>query len=230
MAKSKNSAAAKVVDNNTGKNQKAKAIAPKSTKSRSKRYREARKLVSKDKLYLAEEAIELVKKTSVSRFIGNLEAHLVVRQKGDLGEVKLPYSKGKEKRIVIADDKIIAAIKKGQIDFDILLASPKIMPKLLPLARILGPKGLMPNPKNGTLSENPEAAREKFAAAGLRLKTEKKAPVLHLVLGKLNQKTSQLKANLKAVIKAVGFANIEKIVLAATMGPGIKVDPKQFQE
>ncbi len=197
--------------------------AKKAKKSRGKRYREAAKLVKKDHYYPLKEAIALAKKTSISRFVGNLEAHFVVRQVGKLGEVKLPYAGGKKKRVVVADDKVIAAIKAGKLDFDILLASPKMMPKLLPFARVLGPRGLMPNPKNGTLVDNPEKAKEKFSQAGLLLKTEKKAPVLHLVVGKLDQPDKELLANLEAVINALGKNNIQKLVLAATMGPGIKV-------
>ena len=199
-------------------------------KSRSKRYRDAKKLISKDKLYSFPEAIKLVKKTSLSRFVGNLEAHIIVAQKGDLGEAKLPYPTGKQKRVVIADSKIIESIKAGKIDFDVLIASPKIMLKLLPFARILGPKGLMPNPKNGTLAENPEEAAKKFLKAGLKLRTEKKAPVLHLVIGKLDQTDKKLMANLEAVINVLGKNNIKKLVLAATMGPGIKATINQEEE
>ncbi len=199
-------------------------------KSRSKRYREAQKLISKDKFYPLAEAIKLTKKTSVSRFTGNLEAHLIVNQKGEFGEVKLPYSTGKQKRVTIADEKVISAIKAGKIDFDVLIASPKMMPKLLPLARILGPKGLMPNPKNGTLTKDPEKAMAKFVKAGLRLRTEKKAPVLHLVLGKLDQNNKELTANVRAVARALNVTNIKKLILVATMGPAIKVNLQSLQE
>ncbi len=190
---------------------------------RGKRYQAARQLVDQTKLYPAKEAIKLAKKTSISKFVGKLEAHLVVDKIGQLGEVKLPYAGAREKKVVVADEKVLTQIKAGKIDFDVLLASPKMMPKLLPYARLLGPRGLMPNPKNGTLVADPEKAKARFSQAGLSLKTEKKAPVLHLVLGSLDQADEQLLANLEAVLQAVRPHGLKKVVLAATMGPAIKV-------
>ena len=199
----------------------AKVNAPK--QKHGKRYQKAAKLIKKGSCYPLAKAVALAKKTSISRFVGNLEAHFVTSRVGTLGEAKLPYSSGKTKRVVIADDKVIAAIKAGKLDFDILIASPKMMPKLLPFARTLGPRGLMPNPKNGTLAEEPEKALEKFSQAGLILKTEKKAPILHSVVGKLSQPDKELIANLQSIIDTLHPNNIKKLVLAATMGPGIKV-------
>lgn len=198
------------------------AETPRKKKTRGRRYLEAKKKIKKE-AYPLKEAVALVKQTSLSRFVGNLEAHLVIDKIGEVGEVKLPYFKGKKVRVVVADDKVVAAIKAGKIDFDVLLASPKMMPKLLPFARVLGPKGLMPNPKNGTLTDEPEKAKEKFESGGVKIKTEKKAPVVHLVLGKLDQPDEELVANVETVIKAIGKGRIKKLVLAATMGPGVKV-------
>jgi len=140
-----------------------------------------------------------------------------------LGELKLPYFKGKAKKVVIADDQVIEQIKAGKIDFDVLLASPKMMPKIVPFARILGPKGLMPNPKNGTLVKDPEKAVKRFQNQGIKVKTERKAPVVHLVLGKLDQPDKELVANVETLIKLLGPGQIKKMVLKATMGPGVKV-------
>ncbi len=210
-----------------GKEKVTLATNSKAKKNHGKHYRKAAKLVKKGRYYPLAEAVALVKKTSISHFVGNLEAHFVVRQVGKLGEVRLPFAGGKKKRVVIADDKVVAAIKAGKLDFDILLANPKMMPKLLPFARVLGPQGLMPNPKNGTLTPDPEKAKEKFNQAGLTLKTEKKAPVLHLIIGKLDQPDKELIANLEAIINTLGKNNIQKLVLTATMGPGIKVTVNQ---
>lgn len=192
-------------------------------KKRGKKYLAAKTKIDSNKLYPLARAIKLVKEASISKFIGNLEAHLVVKQIGELGELNLPYFKGKSKKVVIADDQVVEQIKAGKIDFDVLLASPKIMPKLIPFARILGPKGLMPNPKNGTLVDHPEKAIKRFANNSLKVKTERKAPVVHLVLGKLNQPDKELIANVEALIKLLGPGQIKKMVLKATMGPGVKV-------
>jgi len=192
-------------------------------KVRGKKYLAAKAKVDQNKLYPLAEAIKLVKETSISKFVGNLEAHLVVKQTGELGELKLPYFKGKAKRVVVADDQVIEQIKAGKIDFDVLLASPKMMPKIVPFARILGPKGLMPNPKNGTLVKDPEKAVKRFSQNTIKVKTERKAPVVHLVLGKLDQPDKELTANAKTLIKLLGAGQIKKMVLKATMGPGVKV-------
>jgi len=192
-------------------------------KTRGKRYQTMKKKIDRNKAYSLAEAIKLVKETSLSKFVGNLEAHLLVDKKGEVAEVSLPYFKTKQKKVVIADDKIIAKIKEGKIDFDILLASPELMPRIVPLARVLGPKGLMPNPKNGTLIDDPKKSIKKFQGSTLKMKTEKKAPVLHLVLGKLDQPEKELVANVEVVLKAIGKGKTKKLILAATMGPSVKV-------
>lgn len=192
-------------------------------KKRSKNYLAARDKIKRQKFYRLEKAISLVKETSLSKFVGNLEAHLLVNKAGEVGEVVLPHFQGKEKVVAVADGKVVVKIKAGKIDFDLLLASPAMMPKLVPFARILGPKGLMPNPKNGTLVEDPEKAAAKFKGGALKIKTEKKAPVVHLVLGKLDQPDSELIANVEVLIESIGKERIKKMTLAATMGPGVKV-------
>lgn len=206
------------VDTDDKKEKKQKKI-----RVRGKRYLNSKKKVDVNIFYSPKEAIKLVKTTSLSKFTGNLEAHLVVKEVHDFGEVKLPHFEAKAKKIVIADDKIIAEIKEGKINFDVLLASPKIMPKLLPFAKLLGPKGLMPNPKNGTLTDNPEKAIAKFSENTIRVKTEKKAPLIHLVLGKLNQKDEELTANLEAFLRIFSPGQLLKAYLKATMGPSVKV-------
>lgn len=194
-----------------------------SPKVRGKKYLAAKTKIDQNKLYPLTEAIKLVKETSITKFVGNLEVHLVVKQTGELGELNLPYFKGKTKKVVVADDQVIEQIKANKIDFDVLLASPKMMPKLIPFARILGPKGLMPNPKNGTLVKDPEKAIKQFSKNTIKVKTERKAPVVHLVLGKLDQPDKELIANVEALIKLFGPGQIKKMVLKATMGPGVKV-------
>ena len=193
-------------------------------KARGKKYQKIVTQLEKGKKYPLKEAVVLLKKTSISRFDGKAEAHLVVKKVGLAAKINFPYPTGKQKRIAIADDpEVVEKIKKGQIDFDVLLANPKTMPALLPYAKTLGPLGLMPNPKNGTLVENPKKAAEEMGKGAAIVRTEKKAPLIHLVFGQISQPEKELEKNLRAVIDGVGKENIKKIVICATMGPGINV-------
>jgi len=190
-----------------------------------KKYKQAKKKIEPDKKYTVKEAVKLVKGVSISSFTGNLEAHLVVKKTGRLGEVDLPYFEGKEKKIAIASDAVIKKIEKGNIDFDVLLASPKWMSKLAKYGKTLGPQGLMPNPKDGTLTEDPEKLKKKMEKKEtIKLETERKQPVMHLVLGKLDQPQKELVANVEKLISHLGPKRIKKLVLAPTMGPGVKVN------
>jgi len=200
-------------------------------KTRGKKYQESVKLVDKNKLYSLKEAIKLTKKTSKTTFDGNLETHLSTITTGDLGELNLPHFKGaKKKKVVIANTALVEKIKKGKIDFDILISTPQMMSKLVPFARTLGPKGLMPNPKNGTLTDKPQEVLKKFESGGIRIKTEKKAPVVHLIIGKISQKQSELEKNLETLIETLKPENIKKLTVNATMGPGVKVDLSPFSK
>ncbi|MDP3733101.1 MAG: 50S ribosomal protein L1, partial [Candidatus Daviesbacteria bacterium] len=98
------------------------------------------------------------------------------------------------------------------------------MPKLTKIAKILGPKGLMPNPKNGTITDDLKKAEESFQTGKTEYKTEAKAPVIHLGLGKLDQPTEDLVANVKILLQTVGKTRIKKVALSSTMGPSVKVD------
>lgn len=189
---------------------------------RGKKYLATRKQYDINKLYPLTEAIELVKKTSLSKFDGKIEAHILGIDMGNIGEIIFPHLKLATKKIVILDDKTLAEIKDGKINFDILIANTITMPKLLPFAKLLGPRGLMPNPKNGTLTDKPEEALKKLSVAKTMIKSEKKAPVIHQVVGTVSQKTEEIVANINELIKVVKFIKIKKLVLCATMGPGIK--------
>jgi large subunit ribosomal protein L1 len=124
----------------------------------------------------------------------------------------------------VLNDVVLAEIKEGKVDFDILIATPTTMPKLLPFARVLGPKGLMPNPKSGTLTDKPEEAVKRLSVSKTMVKTEKKAPVIHIVVGKVSQPAEELEANVTELIKVVKFPKIKKLALCATMGPCVKVE------
>lgn len=192
-------------------------------KVRGKRYLNALSKIDPNKRYPIKEAVELAKQASVSRFTGKLELHVTLDKKGNY-EVSLPHtSQSSKKRIEIASDETIKKLEKGTIDFDVLLATPAIMPRLAPFARVLGPKGLMPNPKNGTVTNNPEVAVAKFSGNTAFLKTEKDAPVIHTVIGSLEEPEQNLAENTQAILKSIGSAHILKAVLVSSMGPGIKV-------
>ena len=191
-------------------------------KVRGKKYKNALSKVDRNKLYPLSDAIKLVKETSYAKFDGTVELHMTVKKDDLSAKVTLPHSTGKTKKIEIADDNTIKKLKEGSIDFDVLLATADMMPKLVPFAKVLGPKGLMPNPKNETLIKSPADAK-KFSANSITLKTEKKAPIIHTVVGKVSQKEKELKENIEEVISAVTARQIEKAVLTSTMSPGIKL-------
>jgi large subunit ribosomal protein L1 len=192
-------------------------------RTRGKKYQKVRKLVDPNKLYNLKDAIKLVKETSISKFDGKIEAHVTILDIGNAGEIVFPHLETASKKIVILNDAVLAEIKDGKINFDILVATPVTMPKLLPFAKLLGPKGLMPNPKIGTLTDKPEDAVKKLSVAKMSIKTEKKAPVVHIVVGKVSQSATELQANIEELIKVIKPIKIKKLALCATMGPSVKI-------
>jgi large subunit ribosomal protein L1 len=176
-----------------------------------------------DKVYSLSDAVDNLKKVKYSKH-NTIELHINVREIGIRGEVALPFSVGKQIKVAIFTPELAEQVKAGKIDFDILLAHPKDMGAVAPLARILGPRGMMPNPKNGTVTENPEERAEKLqAGATLSYKTEAKAPLIHLVVGSLKQKDDEIIQNISAVLTALGASKIKSATLKSTMSPGIRV-------
>lgn len=236
----------------------SKTTKPGKAKPRGKKYQEIVKDLDRTKVYPLSEAVDTAKKMSYSKFNATLEAHINTVQTGIRGLIKLPYASGRtlrillfpstslkanpkdaaelqEKGCIFGSDSTLDDISKGKIDFDLVITTPEWMPKLAKVAKILGPKGLMPNPKNGTiidLSADPakggadglKKAVEGFQAGKTEYKTEPKAPVIHLALGKLNQPNEELVANVKTLLQTVGKSRIKKVTLSPTMGPGIKLD------
>lgn len=198
----------------------------KTAKVRGKKYQKAKKLIDVNKYYSLKDAVKLVKETSFSKFDGKIEAHVTTLDIGNVGEITFPHLETATKKVVILNDTILAEIKDGKVNFDVLIATPATMPKLLPFARVLGPKGLMPNPKNGTLTDDPETAVKKLSIAKTTVKTEKKSPVIHIVVGKVSQPVEELTANIDELIKVVKVNKIKKLALCATMGPCVKVEVK----
>ncbi|MCX6792232.1 MAG: hypothetical protein NT149_04315 [Candidatus Gottesmanbacteria bacterium] len=205
----------------------------KKARVRSKRYVEAASLVDKTKTYPLGDAISLVKKTSLTKFDGSVELHINLNPAslgeknppagGMRGSVSLPHGTGKQVRVLVADDAIIADVAEGKINFDILVAHPNMMPKLAKVARILGPKGLMPNPKTGTVTEDTAKRAKELSTGKVNFKTEPDQPLIHLLVGKVSFDEKKLTDNVDAILDAVGRGKIAKATLSATMGPGVKV-------
>ncbi len=199
-------------------------VAPKKAKrERSAKYVQARSMVDRTQFYTLEDAIELVKRTSYSAFDGSISAHFNLKKEIKPTEVAMPFTAGKKVRVGIIDEALLAEFDAGKFEYDILVTTPEMMRKVAKYARVLGPKGLMPNPKTGTITTDPEAKKAALEGGSMTLRSEKKAPLLHVTVGKTNQPTQEIAENVLAVIEAVKAPLILKLTLAPTMGPGVKV-------
>ncbi len=223
----------------------AKKSKPKKQKHHlGKNYKSAKAEIE-DKLYTPAEALELLGKTSFTKFDPTVEIHLNVTDRNIRGSVAFPHSVGakkekmilyltdkqstiNDKRIITGDEKTIDEIEKGTLkpgrDFDIVYSTPKFMPLLAKVAKILGPRGLMPNPKTGTIIEDAKSIAPEDSANNYDYRCDPKAPIIHAKIGKLSAKPENLNENLKALILSVGTSKITKATLASTMGPGIHLD------
>ncbi len=119
---------------------------------------------------------------------------------------------------------ILEQIEQGVIDFDVLVAHPSFMPKLAKFARVLGPKGLMPSPKSGTVSTNTEEVVKKFEKGTLRWKTEPKFPLIHQLIGKLSSDEKMLIENAQTFVNSVEKMHIKGAFIKSTMSPSMKLD------
>jgi large subunit ribosomal protein L1 len=224
---------------------------------RGKRYQEAAQQVDRAKAYESREAIELAKRTSYANFDETVELHFrlgVDPRHADQqvrGVALLPHGLGKEVRIVVftqgegervaeeagADyaggDELVRKVEAGWLDFDVALATPDMMPKIGKLGKILGRRGLMPNPKSGTIASVEElpAVIETARKGRVEFKLDKTA-LIHLPIGKVSFDEEKLLENLAAAVEAVVKARpsgakgqyIKAISLATSMGPGIMLD------
>lgn len=190
---------------------------------RSKRYLSSKKLVDKKKAYSIPEAIKLLREISKVKFDPTVELHANLNVEKLSGELSLPHGTGKKQKVVIASEELLAKLNDGVIDFDILVSAPQFMPKLAKYAKFLGPKGLMPNPKTGTISPKPEEIKKKLEAGAFRYKSEAKSPLLHLVIGKLSFKDEQLVANIQTTISTLQPKNLSVVYLCSSMSPSIKL-------
>ncbi len=199
-----------------------------SVRKRGRKYKEAKKLIDKTKTYSLGQALELLKKMKIAGFDESLELHINVDQTGLRGEVQLPHAIGKQVRIAVVDDKVLEAIGSGKFDFDILITHPSFMPKLARFAKVLGPKGLMPNPKAGTISPQPEEVAKKIQKGALRWKTEAKFPLIHQMVGKISYPEKDLAQNATLFIQSVGKAHIRSVYMKTTMSPSVRVDVEKI--
>ena len=224
---------------------------------RSKTYRKAAEVIDRAKLYTPAEAVKLAKDTTSTKFDATVEVAMrlgVDPRKADQmvrGTVNLPHGTGKTARVIVfaagakaeeaaaagADevgtDELVARIQGGWLDFDAAIATPDQMAKIGRIARILGPRGLMPNPKTGTVTMDVTKAVSDIKGGKITFRVDKHSN-LHLIIGKASFTESQLIDNYAAVLDEVLRAKpsaakgtyLKKVTLTTTMGPGVPIDPK----
>lgn len=229
----KESTDADVVSENQDKKKLKETTQKKTSKglTRSKSYQTKVALVDREKVYSLSEALTLLPQLQRAKFDETVEIHVNTTETGVSGSVTLPHGTGKQTRIAIADgsdaqglEELVKNIESGSIDFDILIATPDSMPKLARVARILGPRGLMPNPKNGTVTPNPKDVAKKYEGGQINYKTESKFPLLHIAVGKVSFGDKKLAENIKSVFATLPAKQIKNVTLKSTMSPGMKVD------
>lgn len=227
---------------------------------RGKKYQEAAKLVDPNVNYPPDEAVDLVKKTAYTKFDATIEAHLRMGldpRKADQQirtTVQLPHGTGRQVRVLVfaegedqkaaldagADyagtDEYIEKIQGGWFEFDVSVATPNVMAKVGRLGKQLGPRGLMPSPKAGTVVPGPDVERvvKELKAGRVEFRLDRTANI-HVPIGRASFSKEQLAENFAALMEAVMQAKptaakgvyVKRVALCATMGPGIKVDPTQ---
>lgn len=197
-------------------------------KVRSKKYQDAFSLIDQNKKYEIGEALELVKKTSLSKFDGKVEVHLQFLAKTGKPEnvrglIKYPHATGRSVEVVVLDEKEAAKIEKtGKAEADIYLATPQVMPKIAKLAKILGPKGKMPNPKSGTITTDPAKTKKELEGGQVEYRTDSSGNI-HQVIGQVSADKKILEENFRALLAVLPLERITGTTLCATMGPGVKV-------
>jgi large subunit ribosomal protein L1 len=221
-----------------------------------KNYRKVAELIDRSKLYSPADAIRLAKQTSTVKFDPTVEVAMrlgVDPRKADQmvrGTVNLPHGTGKTARVIVfaagakaeeavnagadevGSDELVARIQEGWLDFDAAVATPDQMAKIGRIARILGPRGLMPNPKTGTVTMDVTKAVQDIKGGKINFRVDKHAN-LHLIIGKASFAEDRLIENYAAVLDEIMRSKpsaakgryLKKIFLTTTMGPGIPVDP-----
>ena len=225
-----------------------------------KKYMETAKAVDRTKLYDPEEAIALVKKTAVAKFDETIEAHIRTGCDGRhadqqiRGAVVLPHGTGKKVRVLVfaknakADEAAAAGAEyvgaeelipkiqnEGWLDFDVVVATPDMMGVVGRLGRILGPKGLMPNPKAGTVTMDVTKAVQDIKAGKIEYRLDK-TNIIHVPIGKASFTEEQLAENFQTLMGAINKAKpstlkgqyLRSVTVAPTMGPGVKINPMKL--
>lgn len=191
-----------------------------------KKYRKIVEEIDLTVPYKKEEAVMLVKKTSVAKFDATVEIHVKVKLPNIRGVVSLPAGTGKERKVVAVTaanvEDFVKDVEAGKMNFDIVVATPDSMAKLSKVARVLGPRGLMPNPKSGTVTPDVDKAIAEFSSGRIEYKQDK-GNVIHLGIGKVSMDDEALLQNLNALLHALPAGKIGSVVLSSTMGPGVKV-------
>jgi len=196
---------------------------------RGKKYQAASAKLQAGKSYSLAEAVNLVNETSYSTFGGSCELHIrLIGKKPEDRQfravVTLPHGTGKSQRVeVLTEEGIEAIARSGQASADLYLATPDLMPKVAKIAKLLGPKGKMPNPKSGTVTANPEERKKELSAGNSAEIRTDAAGIIHLSIGKASWEQEKLLENAATILKAVPRSKIGSLILSATMGPGIKV-------
>lgn len=226
-----------------------------------KRYRNIKEQIDRLQLYTVDEAISLVKKTSAAKFdeTVDLASRLGVdarkSEENIRGTVALPHGTGKSVRVVVfaqgdkareaeeagADfvgtDELVDKIVDGWLDFDATIATPDLMRNVMPkLGRILGPRGLMPNAKAGTVTMDVAETLQSIKAGQIEYRVERSSGIVHVPIGKVSFEGEQIKENLQAVMGALVNARpssvkgryIRSVAISSTMGAGVRIDPQQF--
>ncbi len=229
---------------------------------RGKKYQEASKLIDSTKLYDVNEAVELVKKTAVAKFDETVEAHIklgVDSRHADQqvrGAIVLPHGTGKTSRVLVfakgekateaqnagadfvgADDMVAKIQGENWFDFDVVVATPDMMGVVGRLGRVLGPKGLMPNPKSGTVTFDVEKAVKEIKAGKVEYRLDK-TNIIHVPVGKASFEDDKLADNFRTLMEAIVKAKpsaakgqyLKSVTLTSTMGPGVKVNPSKVTE
>ena len=223
---------------------------------KTKKYQEALKKIDKSKKYSIDEALTLLPELSLSKFAGSLEVEILLnlkeKQKKEIikGSYTLPNQFGESVKIlafvdpanqtkakdadVSGGEELIEKVEKGEVDYDVVVATPAMMPKIAKLGKTLGTKGLMPNPKNGTVTDDIEATIAKFKS-GTKNFASKEGGKLTAIFAKSDMSAEKIKENFDALYKAVrpemrnfGAEPIKSIKMKPTMGPAISVDPKSL--
>jgi len=227
---------------------------PRDVHGRSARYKAARKGIIEE-VVAVKEAVEKIKKAATAKFVEAIELHINVEKSGMRIETKLPNPLSSKKKVLyitteaakakkaagnpegveltIKGDEAISEINSAGSapNVDQIWAEASLMPRLASIAKIIGPVGLMPNPKHGTIVKPEDIGKniKSLSEGSITLATEKKAAVMHIVVGKADMLSSKLTENVKAVMKAVGEKNIKTAYITSTMGPSVQIDPTTDQ-